>query len=104
MECLEVNGEKARWGLHKNTVLSKILEAKLYKSAALRPLTSYLTNLVSKTNKTCWAWPEKKGRTQTQRSLKYSPTWMCWSTSKGLHISTLCWHWMQSRRPAESDV
>ena len=34
-------------------VLKKVLEAALYETAALRPLTSYLTNNLSKTNKTC---------------------------------------------------
>ena len=51
----EMHGEKARWKLYKNVsyCFEQIMEATLHKTAAVRPLTSYLTTHSSKTNKTC---------------------------------------------------
>ena len=46
--------EKARWELQKNAMccFKQILEATLDKTEAVWPLTSYLTNHLSKMNKT----------------------------------------------------
>ena len=62
------------------------------KTAALQPLTFYLTNHSSKMNKTCGALQDKQGQTQKQLfSMGYS-TWtnQCWPTRKDLLISALC--------------
>ena len=57
----EMIGEKARWKLYQEAAcyLEQILEAAPYKTAAVRPLTTYLTNHPSKTNKTWRALLEK---------------------------------------------
>ena len=46
-----------------------------------------------------------EGQTPMQCSFMESCIWMCqcWLTSKDLHTSALCGHWMQSRRPTRSD-
>ena len=56
------SNEKARWELHKNAVyyFEQILEAAPNKTAALRPLASYLINHSSMMNIICWALLETK--------------------------------------------
>ena len=56
LDSNETFAEKDRWELHKNTVCysEQILEVAPYKTAAIRPLTSHLTNYLSKVNKSCW--------------------------------------------------
>ena len=51
-----MSGEKARWELLKNAAccFEQILEAASYKTAAVWPLTFYLTNHPRKTNMTYW--------------------------------------------------
>ena len=73
----------------------QILEAACYKTAAIQPLTSDLTNLPSKTNKTWWALLEKQGQAQKCHSSAdyFILTQQCWQTSKNLCTSTLCGHW-----------
>ena len=46
--------EKVRWGLHKDVAccFEQLHEAASYKTAAVKPLTSDLTNHPSKTSKT----------------------------------------------------
>ena len=53
--------EKARWGLYKNSTcwFQQIPEATPNKTAAVRPLSSHLTNYLNQTNETCWALLEK---------------------------------------------
>ena len=50
----KIHGEKARWELHKDTMccFEQNLEAMTHRTAAVKPLTSHLTNHPSKTNKT----------------------------------------------------
>ena len=61
----EMLEEKARWEPHKDATcyLEQILKTIPNKTAAVRPLTSYLTNHQNKTNKTCQAQLEKQGLT-----------------------------------------
>ena len=60
MQNLDANetlgGKKTREEQLKNAAccFEQILEAALYKTESAQPLTSYLTNPRSKTNKTCW--------------------------------------------------
>ena len=51
------------WELYKGAVygFEQILEAAPYKTAAIRSLTSHLTNHSCKTKKTCWALLKKLG-------------------------------------------
>ena len=58
-----------------HTVLNKSKSQHSTQTAAVRPLTSHLTNQPNKTNKTCWALSEKQGRTQKRRFLMDSCTW-----------------------------
>ncbi len=53
--------EKGRWEQHKDFVycFELILEAALYKTAVIRPLTYHLTNHSSKTSEKCWSLPMK---------------------------------------------
>ena len=51
------------------TCFETVLDAKPDKTAAVRPLTSYLSNYPSKRNKTCRALLEKQGRTSEWVSL-----------------------------------
>ena len=55
MDANKMHREKARWELQKNATsyLEHILEAALYRTIAVQPLTSHLTNHPSKMNKTC---------------------------------------------------
>ena len=65
-----------------------------------RPLTSHLTNHISKTSKICEIILKTYGRTHKPRSFMDSFTWTrryC-LTYKDLHTSALCGHRMQSRR------
>ena len=57
------------------------------KTAVVWPLTSYLTNHLSKMNMTCWALLRKQGWTHKQHSLMDSSpfTHQHWSTIKNLH-------------------
>ena len=77
---------KATWELYRNAAccFEQILEATPHKTAAVRPLTSHLANHPSKMKKTYWAH-------------------QCWLTSKDLHSSALCEHWVQSRGLAKSE-
>ena len=52
------------WELHKDALcyFKQILEAVSFQTAAVWPLTFYLTNHSSKTSKTCWAMLEKLGK------------------------------------------
>ena len=61
LDSNKMPGEKARWELHKNAAccFEQILEAAPYKTAVVRPLTSYLINHPSKTSKTCCALLKK---------------------------------------------
>ena len=54
-------GEKARWELQKDAArcFKQILEAASYKTTAVWPLTSHLTNNQNKMSKICWALLEK---------------------------------------------
>ena len=67
----------------------QILEAVPYKTAAVQPLTSHLTNHPSKTSKKCLG---------TAGEVMHSYTWthQGWLISKNLHSSTLCEHLMPS--------
>ena len=60
----EIPGEKARWEVHKNAACSfeQILEVAPYRTAAVWPLTSNLTNHPRKMSKTCWAMLERKDK------------------------------------------
>ena len=42
--------------LTKNASINILKDTAFHKTATLQPLTSHLTNHLSKTNKTCWAW------------------------------------------------
>ena len=79
----EMDEEKVRWELHKNAAycFEQILEAAHYKIAAVRPLTSFLTNLPSKMGKTYWRrkdelinnvllWTPTHGHTNVGQSLE----------------------------------
>ena len=85
----KTHGEKARWEPHKNTTsyFEQILEATSIKTTAVRPLTSYLKNHPSKTNKTCRIGVEKQGWTYKLRSSPDTHIWtrQSWLTSKNLH-------------------
>ena len=65
LDSNETLGEKAICKLLKNTTycLTLIQEAAPYKTAAVQPLISYLTNHLIKTNKRCRTLPGKQGRT-----------------------------------------
>ena len=58
--------EQARWELHKDATccFEQIVEAALYKTAAVQLCSSHFTNHPSKMNKTYWAQQEKQGQTQ----------------------------------------
>ena len=62
--------EKTWWKLFKNATrcFELILEAKPYKTEAVRPLTSHLKNHPSKVNKTCRTLLEKQGQTHKRYS------------------------------------
>ena len=74
-------GEKARWELHKVAMccFEQILETALYKTAAVRSLTSHLTNQPGKKNKTCW-------RSKNELVLLWTPTHR--NTSVGQPVKT----------------
>ena len=74
-----VEREKLRWELHKNakSYFEWILKTTSHKTAAVRPLTSNLTNYPSKTNKTYKTLLVRQGNTYTWRSFKVPYTWMC---------------------------
>ena len=59
MDANKTHREKARWKLLKNATrsLEQILEATLYKTATVEPLTSHLTNHSSKAHKMCRVLP-----------------------------------------------
>ena len=61
IEANEIYIEKVRWEVHENDTccFEQILEATTHKTADALPLTSYLTNHQSKTNKTWGALLEK---------------------------------------------
>ena len=100
----KMHGEKARWKLCKNAAycLEQILEAAPHKTATVWSPTSYLTNHLSKTNKTCETLLEKQRQTHKWRFLMDSYTYTV-LTSKDLLTSTLCRHRMQPRGSARSD-
>ena len=56
MDANKTHGENGRWELQKNAIcyFEQILQTTLYKTVAVPPLSSHLTNHPSKTNKTCW--------------------------------------------------
>ena len=70
LELNEALGEKAWWELNKNAVCCSeyILEVTPYKTAAILPLTTNLTNYPSTMNMTSWTLLEKQGRTHKWRS------------------------------------
>ena len=84
----------------------QILEATPYKTADLQPLTSILTNHLSKINKICWARQVKQELTHKWRSLMESNTrthqWR--PTNKDVYTLALYGNWMHSRGPTRSDV
>ena len=89
--------EKVSWELCKDALFSfeQILEAAPHKTAVVQPLTSYLINHPSKTNKTWWALLEKWGWTHKRCSMdSYSWTYQCWLTCKILYSSTMCGSWL----------
>ena len=70
----------------------QILGAELYKTAAIRPLASHLTNHPSNTS---WELFKK-----WEKNWKWcSMDTPAWTTNKNLHSSALCRPWMQSRGP-----
>ena len=77
---------KVRWKLHKNTVcyFEQILEAAPYKTSAVQPLTSHLTNDSSKTRKAYWPLLRKQEQTHKLHSLmdSYTRTYQYWPTRK----------------------
>ena len=83
--------EKTKWQLHINAAccFEQIVDETLYKTAAVRLLTSHLSSHHSRTS--------KSRQTHNRRFFMESYTWTykCWSTSKNLHSSALCGHWMQ---------
>ena len=64
MDDNKIRKEKAWSEFYKNAArcLGQILGATLYKTVAVRSLTSYLINHLSKTNKMCGTLLEKQGR------------------------------------------
>ena len=107
MATYKMQRQKSRWKLYKNAAchLEQILEAKPHKTAATQSLASYLTNHSLNTNKTCRVLLKKQRWTHKWHFLMGSSTWtcQCWSTSKDLLKSPLCWHKMQSRRPSRTN-
>ena len=61
LDSNETHGEKGRWKLHQNATcyFEQILEATFYKTAAVCPYASHLTNHPNKRNKTCGEQLEK---------------------------------------------
>ena len=57
LDSNETHGKKAKWELHNNVTcyFKNILEATSFNTAAVRPLTSHVTNNLNKTYKTYWA-------------------------------------------------
>ena len=93
-------GEKVRYELHKDVAgcFEQILEAAPYKTAAIRPLTSYLTNHATKISTTSWSLLVKQEQTHKWHSPMDSSTWThqyC-PTNKSLHSSALCEHRIES--------
>ena len=82
----------------------QILVVAPYKTAIVWSLTSHLTSHSHKTNKTCWELLEKWRWTHNQSSLDFY-IWICHCkpTSKKLHSSALCRHWMLSKGLTKSD-
>ena len=89
MDSNNMHREKARFELHKNDTSYRehILEATLYETTSVWPLTSHLSNHPSRTNKTCRTLLEKQGRTYKWRSSMNPYTW---TTTKKLFTSALC--------------
>ena len=77
------------------TTQEQILEAPAYKTTAVRPLTTHLTNYQSKTNKNVYI----------SEVLLWIPTHIRVSVGRPLRIytSALCGHWVQSRGPTIRD-
>ena len=83
MDPIKTHGEKIKWELRKNAACcqEQIMGPALHKTAAARPPASYLTNHLSKTNKTCDAqlisgillWTPALGRACVGHSVK-----ACW--------------------------
>ena len=61
LDADETHREKAYWELHKNSkcYFDKILEATLYKAAAVRSLTSYLTIRIKRFSHARHCWRRK---------------------------------------------
>ena len=95
--------EKTGWDVYKDGArcIKQILEATPYKTAAVWPSTSHLTNHPREKNSTCWTLLEKQGRTHQRRSPMDAHTWIpeCGSASKNLHSSALWGHWLPPGRP-----
>ena len=99
LDSNEIHGEKTNSKLHKDTscCFEQILEAASYKTAAVQPLTSYLTNKDKLSTAYMYEF--------LSNILQWTPTHgqTSWLTSKNLHSSALCRHWMPSRGPTKSN-
>ena len=88
----KIQGEKGRWGKHKNTVsfIEQILPTALNKTA------SQLRHSVH-----CWGskneWIKRYSNDSNTRIHE------CWLTSKNLHSSATCRNWMVSKINDKSD-
>ena len=58
------------------------------------------SQIIQKICQTCWAWLGKKRWSHEQRSLMDSYMWLL---CKDLNVSSLCWHWIQSRLNVRKD-
>ena len=103
LDSNETLGEKAKLKIHNAApcCFEQILETVPYKTV-IRPFASHPTNLPRKAGTTLQG---KKGGTHKQRSLMGSDTWIqkYWPTTKNVHLSALCRHWMSSRELIEND-